>query len=137
MRDRDFEGSVCSGTTYTGGALHGWRVAERWGGLAGAVATVGADGRYRHMTFLEGFIGSESIHLFPTMDWALHDGGGRAWFVETATERWMPSPVYNMGWVTSWRLLPCDLPRLAMRVSQVNSDRSRAVRPSANGPFRA
>ena len=69
--------------------------------------------RYRHMTFLEGFVGSESIHLFPTMDWALHDGGGRAWFVETATERWMPSPVYNMGWVTSWRLLPCDLPRLA------------------------
>ena len=70
MRDRDFEGSVCSGTTYTGGALHGWRVAERWGGLAGAVATVGADGRYRHLTSLDGLY-RERIHTpFP------HDGLG-------------------------------------------------------------
>ena len=78
--------------------LHGWaRRRALW--LAWlALATVGADGRYRHLTFLEGLIGSESIHLFPTMDWALHDGGGRAWFVETATERWMPSPVIFPDW---------------------------------------
>jgi hypothetical protein len=40
-----------------------------------ALATVGADGRYRHLTFLEGFIGSDPIHLFAPMDWALLDGG--------------------------------------------------------------
>jgi hypothetical protein len=63
----NIEESVCSGVIKSAAAVarvsskHTWRGAERWGGLAGAVAIVEADGRYCHLILLEGLIGSESI----------------------------------------------------------------------------
>lgn len=74
-------------------------VVESWGGQLGAVALVETDGRYRHLTFLEGMSGGETVQLSPDGAWVLVDGGGsRAWLVEVATGNWMPSPVENAGW---------------------------------------
>jgi hypothetical protein len=100
------------------------RVAERRGGLAGAVATVGADSRYRHLTSHDGLIRSESIQLY-------------RWTIG-APRRRRPGMV---GWVRDLvldaiarlqrrmvacsSLLPCDLPRPASERGQTQ------VRPIA------
>lgn len=81
--------------------LHGdgnGAVVESWGGSAGAVAIIDDQQEYRHLTFLDGLSGAESIEISPDGKWLFVDGGSRAWLVEIGTGRWMPSPIANAGW---------------------------------------
>ena len=119
-RDRNFEESVCSGTTYM-------RARRRALWLAWlALATVEADGRYCHLTFLEGFTGAIPYTFSPDGLGATRRRGrgmvrrDRDWALDA-----IACIQHGMG--DLWRLLPCDLPRLAVvRVSQVN------IRPIAS-----